>query len=56
MSRHSLANYCFLLYNEDTVLLVDGKHDLSKLKQRNNNEPFDIGTFNAVVASTTVVR
>lgn len=44
------------MYNEDTVLLVDGKHNLSKLKPDNNNEPFDLGTFNPVVASKTVVR
>ena len=46
----------FLLYNGDTVLLLDGKYNLSKLKPGNNNEFFHLGTFYAVVVSATVVR
>ena len=45
ITRHFSANYssffyCIILYNQDLVLPIDVKHNLSNLKLGNNNEQF----------------
>ena len=44
------------MYNRGPFLPIDVKHNLSKLKLGDNNETFDLDTFNVVVASTTIAR
>lgn len=44
------------MYNQDPFLPTDVTHNVSKLKPDDNNEPFLLVTFNAVVASTTIAR
>ena len=44
----------FLLYNWDQVLQVDVKHSLSKWKSDDNDEPFDLDIFNAILACSSM--
>lgn len=48
--------HCFLMHNQDPVLPIDAKSNLSNLKPGDNNEPFDIDTFNVVIVPRNITR
>ena len=62
VSRHSSTKYSpfMMLYNRETVLPIDVKHNLDREKEGKiedeNQEPFDLEYFDAVFKSATKVR
>lgn len=44
------------MHNQDPVLPIDAKSNLSNLKPGDNNEPFDIDTFNVVIVPRNITR
>ena len=58
VSRHSSNKFSpfQLLCNREPVLPIDIKHNISASKTFDPNEPFDMDTFQAIFASTALIR
>ena len=52
----SISLSSFLLYNREPILPIDVKYKLSSKENSDPNEPFDKDIFDAVLASSNIIR